>query len=85
VRLGFQDNVVVLDVDDDGKGFNIASLEKSARKSWGLLGMEERVSLFGGKLTIQSRVSLGTHVTAVIPYRINPTEEVGDDHTPVAG
>lgn len=85
VRLGFQDNVVVLDVDDDGKGFDIASLEKSARKSWGLLGMEERVSLFGGKLTIQSRISWGTHVTAVIPYRINPTEEVGDDHTPVAG
>jgi two-component system, NarL family, sensor histidine kinase DevS len=46
-------------VADDGSGFDPASVERS----FGLVGMEERVTLSGGSLEIESEPGRGTEVT----------------------
>lgn len=55
-------------VEDDGRGFDAEAVrsEPNARKRLGLLGMEERVALVGGKLEIESGSS-GTTLFIHIP------------------
>jgi two-component system, NarL family, sensor histidine kinase DevS len=50
-------------VADDGRGFDPAATERS----FGLVGMEERVTLPGGKLEIESAPGRGTEVLAELP------------------
>jgi two-component system sensor histidine kinase UhpB len=78
VRLVYFSDVVVLEVEDDGCGFNIQLLERAKRASWGLLGMEERASLLGGRLELFSEGEHGTKIRVTIPY--HHVEEVDDDY-----
>ncbi|HEX7481140.1 MAG TPA: sensor histidine kinase [Polyangiales bacterium] len=57
---------VVLLVEDDGVGFDVESIRHSA-DALGVLGMEERVTLCGGTLTIESTPGQGTNLRARIP------------------
>jgi signal transduction histidine kinase len=50
-------------VRDDGSGFN----PESAERSFGLVGMHERVALAGGHLDIESAPGRGTEVHADLP------------------
>lgn len=54
-----------LTVRDDGVGFDVATVRY--RASLGLLGMEERVTLAGGRLDIESAPGQGTLVRARFP------------------
>jgi signal transduction histidine kinase len=76
VRLQFGDKNVTLEVEDDGSGFDIDMLRNPERPSWGLLGMEERASLLGGRFRISSQPGKGTRVEVTIPYE---QERPGDD------
>jgi signal transduction histidine kinase len=67
VRLSFGGDGVSVQVEDDGVGFNPAKLHTS-RPSWGLIGMEERAALLGGKFSLTSRPGRGTRVEVFIPY-----------------
>jgi len=53
-----------LEIADNGKGFN---LERTRRKSLGLVGMKERAFNLGGDVSIQSQPGQGTKVIACIP------------------
>ena len=60
------DGEVILIVEDDGKGFerdNIKTNRKSG-KGLGLTGMEERASLIGGQVEIESAPGSGTRPRA---------------------
>ena len=63
--------VLYLDVRDDGIGATPAALD--AARSYGVMGMRERASHFGGKLTIDSAPGQGTRVRLVMPL---PEESV---------
>ncbi len=78
VRLHFLSDVVILEVEDDGRGFDQRLLERARRASWGLLGMEERATLLGGKLELKSEIERGTRVKVTIPY--HQVEEVDHDN-----
>ena len=56
-------------VEDDGSGFDVpAARERASRgHSLGLLGMEERVMLAGGRIEVVSRPGHGTRVAAHLP------------------
>ena len=54
---------VELRVEDDGKGVH----EAQAGSGLGVLGMKERVSQFGGTLSIEARRNGGTRVRAILP------------------
>jgi len=80
MRLSYLPSVVMLQVEDDGCGFDVRA--QTQRPAWGLLGMEERATLLGGYVAIQSQPGHGAHVEMMIPY--HPKSEVDDDDTTAA-
>ncbi len=62
----YQDGVTVtLEVIDNGKG--IASEKMTRPHSFGLRGMQERVSLLGGHFHIEGKSGVGTRASASLP------------------
>ncbi|HSV31594.1 MAG TPA: GAF domain-containing sensor histidine kinase [Atribacteraceae bacterium] len=63
------DGNLVLQVIDDGKGFNMSQVSDGGDKGrgYGLSNMRERMDLIGAMSTVQSEPGKGTTVTAVIP------------------
>lgn len=55
---------VAVQIRDDGKGFDVAGIQRS---SHGLVGMRHRVEAAGGRLTVVSQPGQGTLVSAVLP------------------
>ncbi|RPI51281.1 MAG: sensor histidine kinase, partial [Deltaproteobacteria bacterium] len=64
---------IILRIEDNGKGFDVESRLASAvnEKRMGLRSMEERVTLLGGKMKIQSRPMQGTKLFIEVPCRGN--------------
>jgi len=75
VRLGFEDDLFVATVEDDGRGFDVAEVLDSyaQRGSLGLVNMRERAELIEGTWTIESAIGQGTKVTLIMPL---PEEEI---------
>jgi len=69
VTIRLRETGLVLSVRDRGLGFDVDGAKERALKghSMGLLGMQERVELAGGHLSIQSNVSEGTVIRAIFP------------------
>ena len=69
VLLENRENDIVLIVEDDGVGFNVAENAKlrAKEKGMGLFGMRERATLIGGSLEIESKQGDGTSVYARVP------------------
>jgi signal transduction histidine kinase len=66
LTLSYLDDVVVLDVADDGVGFDPAALT-AAGGGLGLHAMRERVAQLGGHLTVESAPGEGTTIAAELP------------------
>ncbi|NOY98053.1 MAG: sensor histidine kinase [Chloroflexi bacterium] len=73
VQLIFEPDTVRIRVEDDGCGFEVNRIRE--RTTWGLLGMQERTTLLGGRFTIRSSPGKGTLVEAVIPLSSEAREE----------
>jgi signal transduction histidine kinase len=58
---------VLLLVEDDGRGFVRRPHMSGAREHLGIHGMEERATLVGGKLTIETEEGAGTSVYVEVP------------------
>lgn len=69
VRLTGDNNQVTGEIIDDGAGFDLSAIEPGADGGWavGLLGMNERVTLLGGSLEIETAPGAGTTIRFVIP------------------
>lgn len=69
LRIDIGEGVVILNIEDDGKGFDADSLqfpEKSPR-GLGLIGMADRTALVGGDIRIHSKPGEGTRIEIEIP------------------
>lgn len=66
VGVRARDGGVVLEITDDGVGFDPAGVAVSAGH-WGLLGLRERARLAGGALEIDSAAGRGTKLRFVLP------------------
>jgi len=64
IVLGRKSDSVSVIVEDDGVGFDP---DRPREDGLGLIGMRERVSLIGGRLTIESRPGAGTTFIAEVP------------------
>jgi signal transduction histidine kinase len=71
IVLRHQDDSVVLEVSDDGLGFNPSKVKL---KSFGLVGMRERLQAEGGELEIRSEPNNGTRIIAHLPKVEMPAE-----------
>ena len=63
-------NLIEINISDNGAGFDyglIASREES-RTGKGLLGIEERVRIFGGSFTIDSEIGGGSTLSIIFPF-----------------
>jgi signal transduction histidine kinase len=64
IVLARTDDSASLFIEDDGVGFDPSSPSETGI---GLVGMQERVALLGGRLTIESRAGAGTTFVAEVP------------------
>ncbi len=71
VELRQQEGELLIAISDDGRGFDLVAERDRALKggSMGLLGMEERAVLAGGRLQIDTRPGQGTRVQASYPLK----------------
>jgi signal transduction histidine kinase len=83
VTLSARDRVVVLVVEDDGRGFEVEAPRdgRGHTDRLGLVGMRERAALLGGSLTLESRPGGGTTVAAEIPLG-RPEADRAEDASP---
>jgi signal transduction histidine kinase len=73
VTLAGTEGELRLEVRDNGRGFDVtaARLGATAGRSMGLLSMEERATLAGGRLAIDSAPGRETRLTLALPTRRN--------------
>ena len=64
----FEDNGshLTLVIKDEGKGFDFGEIRQQ-RESYGIVGMQERVKIFGGELEIFSRPGEGAQIIIKVP------------------
>jgi PAS domain S-box-containing protein len=65
VELRGTEEEIVLRVSDTGVGFDAES--PGIKRGLGLVSMRERLRLLGGKMSVESRPSRGTQITASVP------------------
>lgn len=72
-----QDDRLMINIRDDGKGFEASRLEvlEAQEGHLGLLNMRERAEMVGGELAIRSQLGWGTRLTLIIPLSPEPPPE----------
>lgn len=74
IRLACEPAQIVLEIQDDGRGFEVPDrwMELARQGHLGLVGMAERADHVGGHLTLESQPGHGTTVCVVVPRTGNP-------------
>jgi signal transduction histidine kinase len=74
MRLDRRGSVLILEVRDDGVGFNVGAVDATyaQRGSLGMVNMRERAELVGGSLRVESAEGRGTLVTLTLSVRPAP-------------
>lgn len=67
VTLTYQGDEVVLDVRDDGRGFDPAQVRASGARGRGLAGIRDRAAGLGGSTAVESAPGEGTTVSVRLP------------------
>ena len=69
LTLSYMEDVVTLDVRDDGAGFDLAGVpERSGdHGGFGLTAMRQRIRRLAGRLEIESEAGAGTAISASVP------------------
>jgi signal transduction histidine kinase len=65
VAMHCVDGLVLLSVEDDGRGF--ADSDTNGAGRMGIAGMRERVRPFGGRVLIETEAGAGTSLTVALP------------------
>jgi signal transduction histidine kinase len=74
ISLSYNDNLVKMDIRDNGQGFDDKMLSQDpSQRNLGLLGMAERAALIGGTCEVHSRPGAGTLVQISVP--LSPQED----------
>ena len=69
ISITMFDGYLESEIRDDGRGFDMSQLDpsKEDQSGWGLLGIRERVSQWGGELEIVTEPGMGTIVRLRLP------------------
>jgi signal transduction histidine kinase len=83
VLLQRRDEDVVVVVEDDGRGFDLQSVQAAPlEQRLGLAGMQERASLVHATLTLETELGAGTTVFLRVPMAGNTVSEEDAAHAP---
>ncbi|ANF97101.1 sensor histidine kinase [Paenibacillus bovis] len=66
---------LMIEITDDGRGFDPEQIGRQPGH-YGLLGMQERVRIMGGKLAITNYLPHGTHIKIEIPFYTGGYNEI---------
>jgi len=69
IQLSEADGVIRIEIEDDGRGFDPGKVSHAERRHFGLMGIEERVEILGGKVRIDSAPGQGTRIHLEVPLR----------------
>ncbi len=77
IRLQLSGSAIAGSIEDDGVGFDVDGLrrERGRGMAVGLLGMEERIGLLDGELSIESQPGTGTQIHFEIPLQESDGEK----------
>jgi two-component system sensor histidine kinase DegS len=67
VATRLEDHEWVLEISDDGRGFDVGAVAARGRRNFGLQFMRERAELIGARFDVRSRQDGGTVVRLAIP------------------
>ena len=67
VTISIIEENIILTIEDDGKGFDPATVQN--KKSFGILGMRERILALSGKFELVSSPGNGTKISVTVPYK----------------
>jgi len=75
LRLQFQEDELMIEIHDDGQGFDLSQTLDSAVSvgRMGLLGMKKRAEMLGGNLKVKTSEGTGTTITLDLPFQ-SPVE-----------
>jgi signal transduction histidine kinase len=78
VRLKCQSDVLLVEIQDDGVGFNVGAVDSnySRRGSLGMVNMRERAEMINGVIKIDSAESRGTRVMVYVPLTDQAREHI---------
>ena len=71
VTIGYRHQEVRVEVSDDGRGVTAPTGDGRARVGHGLIGMRERVQVFGGDLEVGPGPVGGFRVAARLPFAVD--------------
>ena len=75
IELGTGDDGILLQIGDDGVGFDLSRLgEAGSTPGLGLITMRERVELAGGDFRLYTRPGDGTVIEVRLPAELHPAE-----------
>ncbi|HKJ26732.1 MAG TPA: histidine kinase [Anaerolineales bacterium] len=71
-------DVVILEIQDNGVGFNVGEVDAGYEKrgSLGMVNMRERTELVNGVLQLQSKVGEGTRIRVLVPLNEDAAEKL---------
>jgi signal transduction histidine kinase len=75
LEVCFERNRLVIQVRDDGCGFDSGQVSSSSATHYGLIGMRERVHRMGGKFVLNSRPGAGTELMIQISRKASLAQE----------
>jgi len=67
IKLSYLDNVVQLNISDNGVGFD-TNTNPAIKHGMGLHNIHKRAAIVGGELKIESSPDEGTSITIIVPY-----------------
>lgn len=73
VTVSYLDDVMMVDVFDDGAGFDPAATTPGTEGGYGLSAARERLGQVGGRLAVESTPGAGSTLTATVPV-VGPAE-----------
>lgn len=75
VTIVRQKDVLVVQIADNGRGFDTEEKKEDGRDHFGLINMKERAELLDGTLTLKSAPGKGTTINVIIPVDTSASQD----------
>jgi two-component system sensor histidine kinase DegS len=66
ISLKLENNKLIMEVSDNGVGFEQSNIIR--KDAYGMIGMNERITLLNGTMKIESKLGKGTKLKVEMPY-----------------
>ncbi len=77
IRIQWLEDQLRIEIEDNGRGFDMQRAFDGVSGHYGLLGMRERISLLNGTLYVHSAAGEGTRLVVEVPYTMRIVRKDG--------